>query len=60
MEVVLIKHISRYDDLEDVVDIALSMDIAKAYVEDLKEKYPYAYGDDYGEFVFEEYKVIDE
>ena len=60
MKVILIKHMSIYDDSEEIVDIALNMDIAKTHIEDLKTAYPCVYGDDYGEFVLEEYKVIDE
>lgn len=39
MEVVLIKHTSRYDDYEETVGIAKDMDITNKYIEDLKMKW---------------------
>lgn len=60
MKVVLIKRIARYDDCEEIVGIALNMDLANKYIKDLQEKYPYAYGTDYGTYYFETYDVIEE
>lgn len=60
MELIVINYISRYEDNEEIVGIALNMDIAKRHVEFLKEQYPYAYGDKCGKFRFDEYKVIEE
>lgn len=59
MEVVLIKRKSRYDDCEEIVGIAINMDTANKYIKDLAAKYPYAYGEDYGTYYFEKYKVIE-
>lgn len=60
MELVVINYISRYEDNEEVVGIALNMDIAKRHVEFLKEQYPYAYGDKCGKFRFDGYEAIEE
>ena len=60
VEVVLIKRKSRYDDCEEIVGIATNMDVANKYIEDLADKYPYAYGKDYGTYYFEKYKLIKE
>ena len=60
MEMVLIKHIPRYEDYEEIIGIAISMDVAKEHVKDLKKEYPHAYNDECGRFSFEEYKVIEE
>lgn len=59
MKVILIRHIPRYDDCEEIVDIAIDGDIANKRIEELKIQYPYVYGDEYGRFVLEEYRVID-
>ena len=60
MKVVLIKYKARYEDCEEIVDIASNMDIANKYIEDLQTKYPYAYGKDYGTYYFETFDVITE
>lgn len=60
MEVILIKHTLRYDDYEETVGIAKDMDLANKYIEDLKTKWPYVYGDNCGRFSFEKYDVIDD
>lgn len=59
MEVILITHTLRYDDYDGIVGIAMDVDIANKYIEDLKTKYPYVYGDSCGRFSLEKYKVID-
>ena len=43
-------HKAKYEDMVENVDIAIGMDIALKYAEDLKIKYPYLYGDEYGVF----------
>ncbi len=60
MKVILIKYKARYDDCEEIIGIALNMDVANKYVEDLKTKYPYAYGEDYGIYFFDTQRVIEE
>ena len=60
MEIVTIRYKSRYDDCEEIVGVAMNMDVAKEYVEKLKTANPYAYGDNYGTYYFETYKVIEE
>ena len=60
MKVVLIKYKSRYDDCEEIVGVAINMDVANKYVEDLKTKYPYAYGEDCGIYFFDTQRVIEE
>ena len=59
MKVVLIKYKSRYDDCEEIVGVATNMDVANKYVEDLKTKYPYAYGENYGTYFFDTRTVIE-
>ena len=58
MKVVVINYISRYEDSEEIIGVALNMDIAKRYTEFLKEQYPYAYGDECGKFRYDKYEVI--
>jgi hypothetical protein len=60
MEVVLIRYKPRYDDCEEIIGIAISVEMAIKYVEDLASKYPYAYGKDYGTYYFEKYDLIKE
>lgn len=60
MEVVLIKYKYRYEDCEETIGIAINMEVANKYVEDLKTKYPYAYGENYGTYFFDTHKVIEE
>lgn len=60
MEVVTIRYESRYDDCEEIVGVAMNMDVAKEYVEKLKTANPYAYGEKYGTYYFETCKVIEE
>ena len=60
MEVVLIRRKSRYDDCEEIVGIAINMDTANKYIENLATKYPYAYGKDYGTYYCETYNIIEE
>lgn len=60
MEVVLIRRKSRYEDCEEIVGIAINMDVANKYIKDLSTKYPYAYGESYGTYYLERYKVIEE
>ena len=60
MKVILIKYRYRYDDCEEIIGVAVSMDTANKYIKDLAAKYPYAYGEDYGTYYFEEYKLIEE
>ena len=60
MEVILIKHRERYDSFEESVGVAINMDIALKYAEDLKIKYPYVYGDEVGRFYFERLDLIEE
>ena len=59
MEVVTIRYKSRYDDCEEIVGVAMNMDVAKEYVEKLKTANPYAYGEKYGTYYFETHKVIE-
>ena len=59
MEVVTIRYKQRYYDYEEIVGVAMNMDVAKEYVEKLKTANPYAYGEKYGTYYFETYKVIE-
>ena len=54
MEVVLIKHYWKYDDVIEEIGIASSMEIAKKYVEKLKSNWYYS-----GRFEFSTFNVID-
>lgn len=58
MKVVLIKYKMRYEDCEEIIGIALNMDVANKHIEELATKYPYAYGKEYGTYYFEEHEVI--
>ena len=60
MKVVLIRYESRYDDCEEIVGVAVNMNVAEKYVEELKTKYPYAYGENYGTYFFDTQRVIEE
>lgn len=59
MNVVLMKYKARYEDCEEIIGIALNMEVANKHIEELATKYPYAYGKEYGTYYFEEYKVIE-
>lgn len=56
MRVILIEYHPKYDDYVEKVGIAINMDIAEKYVNELQKEYPYAY---VGRFSFEEFDVID-
>ena len=60
MEVVLIKHKSRWEDGEDIVGIAASQKVAERYTAELASTYPHCYGSDYGTFYFEPFSLITE
>ena len=55
MKVILIEYIPKYDDYIEKVGIAINMESAKKYVEELQRKYPYAY---VGKFSFAEFDLI--
>ena len=55
MKIILIEHKMKYDELIENVGIALNKEIAEKYVEELKNKYPYAYN---GRFYFSEFDLI--
>ena len=59
MDVVVIRFIYKYDHIEEIVGVAINMDVAKKYADDLKSKH-LCYGETAGEFFFEEHKIIDE
>lgn len=50
-DVVLIRFHSRYDDCDDDIGVAISIDAATKYIENLRREYPDAYGERYGVFV---------
>ena len=57
-KVILIQYQMKYEDGLENVGIAVGKDEAKKYIEELKNKYPDAYGDIHGEFYFEEFDLI--
>ncbi len=58
MEVVVIRYIYKDDHIEEIVGVAINMDVAKKYVEELQNKYP-CYDKRYGDFFFEEHPVME-
>lgn len=60
MEVVLIKYKSPYEDFEEIVGIAININVAYEHIKYLKERYPHMYDYDSKRFYFEEHKVIEE
>ena len=60
MKMVLIKYDCRYEDVQEIIGIAINMDAANKYVEWLGTKWPDAYGKNHGTYLFEEYEAIDE
>ena len=59
MEVVVIKFIYKYCRVEEIAGVAINMDVAKKYAEELQNKYP-CYDKRYGDFFFEEHIVIED
>lgn len=57
-KVILIQYEMKYEDGLENIGIAISKEDAQKYIEELKNKYPYAYGDMYGKFYFEEFDLI--
>lgn len=55
MKVILIEYIPKYDDCIEKVGIAINMESAMKYVEELQRKYPHGY---VGRFSFEEFYLI--
>ena len=58
MKVVVIRYIYKDYHIEEIVGVAINMDVAKKYVEELQNKYP-CYGKRYGDFFFEEHLVME-
>lgn len=56
--VIFIRFHSKYDDCDDDVGVAISIDAANKYVENLRREYPDAYGERYGKFIFITYHLI--
>lgn len=56
MKVILIEHYPKYDDCIEKVGVAINMEVAEEYVNELQKKYPYTY---VGRFSFEEFDLID-
>lgn len=59
MEVVFIKFKYRYEDCEEDIGVAINMDVAYKYIEELRNKYPLCYGIGCGKFYVEAFKVIE-
>lgn len=53
---VLIKFKMQYEPETEIEGIAINMEVAKKYAEELKKKWPHLYP--HGEFIFEEYEMI--
>ena len=59
MKVVLIKYHPLYEDYEEIVGIAINMEMANKHIQHLKKRCPHAYEYDDNRFDFDEYEVIE-
>lgn len=60
MKVVLIKFESKYEHLTEIIGIADNTNAANNFITKLKHEFPYAYGENCGEFFLEEQDLITE
>ena len=60
MEVTLIKWRYKWENYKKLVGIAVSESVAHKYAKELAAKYPHCYGDQYGNWYFEDFDLIEE
>lgn len=59
MDVVFIKFKSKYDDCTEDIGVVSSIEVANKYIDKLIAEYPLCYGNQYGTFFCEVFKVIE-